>query len=94
MWLADKLISSLQQPLGTQAIDERGQYTDRTHLKLRVESPFLWSAEQPTLYRAVISLLTQQQELIESEAYDVGFRQVAIHQGLLKVNGKAVLIRG
>ncbi|CNK24568.1 beta-galactosidase [Yersinia intermedia] len=94
LWLADKLISSLLQPLGTQAIDERGQYTDRTHLKLRVESPFLWSAEQPTLYRAVISLLTQQQELIESEAYDVGFRQVAIHQGLLKVNGKAVLIRG
>lgn len=27
LWLADKLISSLQQPLGTQAIDERGQYT-------------------------------------------------------------------
>ncbi len=94
LWLADKLVASLQQPLGTQAIDERGPYTDRTQLVLRIDQPLLWSAEQPTLYRAVVSLLNHQQELIEAEAYDVGFRQVAIHQGLLKINGKAVLIRG
>ncbi|CNH37573.1 beta-galactosidase [Yersinia pekkanenii] len=94
LWLADKLVTSLQQPLGTQAIDERGNYTDRARLSLRVDHPSLWSAEQPTLYRAVISLLNSRQELIEAEAYDVGFRQVVIHQGLLKVNGKAVLIRG
>ncbi|RXA97605.1 beta-galactosidase [Yersinia sp. 2105 StPb PI] len=94
LWLAETLVTSLQQPLGTSAIDERGPYTDRTHLKLRVEHPSLWSAEQPTLYRAVVSLLNHQQELIEAEAYDVGFRQVTIHQGQLKINGKAVLIRG
>ncbi|WP_145600030.1 beta-galactosidase [Yersinia frederiksenii] len=94
LYLAETLVADLQQPLGTQAIDERGNYKDRTHLNLRVSSPLLWSAEQPTLYRAVVSLLNSQQELIEAEAYDVGFRQVAIHQGQLKVNGKAVLIRG
>ncbi|CNH79142.1 beta-D-galactosidase [Yersinia thracica] len=94
LWLADTLVTSLQQPLGTQAIDERGNYADRTLLSLQVERPLLWSAEQPTLYRAVISLLDNQQKLIEAEAYDVGFRQVVIHQGLLKINGKAVLIRG
>lgn len=94
LFLADTLVADLQQPLGTQAIDERGNYTDRTHLNLRVTSPLLWSAEQPTLYRAVVSLLNSEQKLIEAEAYDVGFRQVAIHQGQLKVNGKAVLIRG
>ncbi|WP_145573509.1 beta-galactosidase [Yersinia alsatica] len=94
LFLADTLVADLQQPLGTQAIDERGNYTDRTHLNLRVTSPLLWSAEQPTLYRAVVSLLNSEQKLIEAEAYDVGFRQVAVHQGQLKVNGKAVLIRG
>ncbi|HEN3613070.1 TPA: beta-galactosidase [Yersinia enterocolitica] len=94
LWLADSLVASLRQPLGTQPIDERGHYTDRTHLSLRVEHPLLWSAEQPALYRAVVSLLDSQQKLIEAEAYDVGFRQVVIHQGLLKINGKAVLIRG
>ncbi|WP_145513193.1 beta-galactosidase [Yersinia massiliensis] len=94
LWLADQLITSKKQPLGTEAIDERGHYSDRTRLSMRVERPLLWSAEEPTLYRAVVSLLNDQDELIEAEAYDVGFRQVAIHQGLLKVNGKAVLIRG
>ncbi|WP_145534078.1 beta-galactosidase [Yersinia alsatica] len=94
LFLADTLVADLQQPLGTQTIDERGNYTDRTHLNLRVTSPLLWSAEQPTLYRAVVSLLNSEQKLIEAEAYDVGFRQVAVHQGQLKVNGKAVLIRG
>ncbi|WP_145526048.1 beta-galactosidase [Yersinia rohdei] len=94
LWLADTLVTSLLQPLGSQVIDERGHYTDRTQLSLRVERPSLWSAEQPTLYRAVISLLDIEQKLIEAEAYDVGFRQVEIHQGQLKVNGKAVLIRG
>ncbi|HIH7428737.1 TPA: hypothetical protein ACYSPK_003113 [Yersinia enterocolitica] len=80
LWLADSLVASLRQHLGTQPIDERGHYTDRTHLSLRVEHPLLWSAEQPALYRAVVSLLDSQQKLIEAEAYDVGFRQVAIHQ--------------
>ncbi|WP_145595419.1 beta-galactosidase [Yersinia aleksiciae] len=94
LWLVDKLIASLQQPLGTQVIDERGHYSDRTRLCLRVEQPSLWNAEQPTLYRAVVSLLNNRNELIEAEAYDVGFRQVAIHQGQLKVNGKAILVRG
>lgn len=94
LWLVDKLIASLQQPLGTQVIDERGHYSDRTRLCLRVEQPSLWSAEQPTLYRAVVSLLNNKNELIEAEAYDVGFRQVSIHQGQLKVNGKAILVRG
>ncbi|CNJ57210.1 beta-galactosidase [Yersinia aldovae] len=94
LWLANELVGSLQQPLGTDTIDERGHYSDRTCLKLRITQPQLWSAEQPTLYRAVISLLNERQELMEAEAYDVGFRQVVIDQGLLKVNGKAVLIRG
>lgn len=94
LWLADQLIASLQQPLGTRVIDERGPYFDRTRLCLRVDRPLLWSAEQPTLYRAVVSLLNNRHELIEAEAYDVGFRQVAIHQGQLKVNGKAILVRG
>lgn len=32
--------------------------------------------------------------LIEAEAYDVGFRQVSVRDGLLQLNGKPLLIRG
>ncbi|MGE4799932.1 beta-galactosidase [Yersinia hibernica] len=94
LWLADELITTLQHPLGTQPIDERGNYTDRTLLRMRIERPLLWSAEQPTLYQAVVLLLDSQHQLVEAEAYDVGFRQVIIEKGLLKINGKALLIRG
>ncbi|VTR21214.1 Beta-galactosidase [Serratia fonticola] len=31
---------------------------------------------------------------MEAEAYDVGFRQVEISNGLLKLNGQPLLIRG
>lgn len=74
LWLADQLITSMKQPLGTEAIDERGHYSDRTRLSMRVDRPLLWSAEEPTLYRAVVSLLNDQDELIEAEALDEWFQ--------------------
>lgn len=94
LWQGSHLIGELTQPMGSEAIDERGNYVDRTTLRLPVSQPDLWSAEQPSLYRLVVSLLSPQHELIEAEAYDVGFREVVISDGLLKMNGKPVLIRG
>ncbi|MCU5771190.1 beta-galactosidase [Erwiniaceae bacterium BAC15a-03b] len=94
LWRGSEAIASQQQSFGSEIIDERGHYVDRTTVNLQVAQPLLWSAETPHLYRAVISLLDNAGTLIEAEAYDVGFRQVTIEQGLLKVNGKALLIRG
>lgn len=79
---------------GDRAVDEKGGWEDRTSHVIAVEAPDLWSAESPTLYRCVVSLLDQQQQLLDCEAYSVGFRTVCIESGLLKVNGKAVLLRG
>jgi len=94
LWRGDQLIASQHQPFGSDVIDERGHYHDRTTLNLPVTQPHLWSAETPNLYRAVISLQDSHGALVEAEAYDVGFRQVTIEQGLLKVNGQPLLIRG
>lgn len=94
LWRHDALITEQTQAFGSEIIDERGAYDDRTTLRLPVEKPALWSAETPELYRAVILLLSQSGELIEAEAYDVGFRQVTISNGLLKLNGQPLLIRG
>ncbi len=83
------------QPPGSEIVDERGAYNDRvTLLALPVLHPPLWSAETPALYRATVALLSPEGEVIEVEAYDVGFRQVEISGGLLKLNGKPLLIRG
>ncbi len=94
LWRGDKCVSERQQALVSEIIDERGAYNDRTTLRMPVANPLLWSAEIPNLYRAVVILLDSAGATIEAEAYDVGFRKVEIHQGLLKLNGKPLLIRG
>ena len=94
LWYADQLIVEQQQSFGSTVIDERGCYHDRTLLRLHVPQPALWSAETPHLYRAVITLYDANGALIEAEAFDVGFREVCVEGGLLKLNGKPLLIRG
>lgn len=94
LWREGQEIAHHHQPFGTPVIDERGRYLDRTLLTLHVDQPLLWSAETPHLYRVVVSLLDASGTLIEAEAYDVGFRKVEVSGGLLKLNGKALLIRG
>lgn len=75
-------------------IDERGNYHDRAYQTLSLVSPKLWSAENPNLYLCVVSLLDENQQLIEAESYQIGFRQIEISDGQLKLNGKPLLIRG
>ena len=94
LWDGEVLAGESTAPFGTEIIDERGAYADRTTLRLNVEHPSLWSAETPHLYRAVVQLHTADGTLIEAEACDVGFRQVSIENGLLLLNGKPLLIRG
>lgn len=94
LWQGNQQVAEEIQPLGSEIIDERGAYFDKVTLRLPVAKPQLWSAEQPHLYRAVVALLGDDNQLIEAEAYDVGFRQVEISQGLLKLNGQPLLIRG
>jgi len=94
LWQEDREIARHQQPFGTSVIDERGRYLDRTRLTMHVDRPQLWSAETPHLYRAVVALLDASGTLIEAEAYDIGFRKVEVSGGLLKLNGKPLLIRG
>lgn len=94
LWQANQLIAETQQPIGSAIIDERGAYSDRTTVRIAVDHPRLWSAEIPDLYRVVVELKDRHGALIEAEACDVGFRKVEIENGLLKLNGKPLLIRG
>ncbi|CAY75301.1 beta-galactosidase [Erwinia pyrifoliae DSM 12163] len=87
LWHEDTLIAQ-QQPFGTPVVDERGCYLDRTRLSLHIDQTLLWSAETPHLYRAVVALLDADGRLVEAEACDIGFRQVEVSGGLLKLNGK------
>lgn len=89
----EKCASAAQRP-GSGVVDERGNWAERLTVKIPVNAPALWSAETPDLYRLTIALLDAQGNVLEIEACDVGFRRVEISNGLLKLNGKPLLIRG
>lgn len=54
-----------------------------------VKSPKKWTAETPNLYHMVVSLGSK-----TFVSHRVGFRQVEIKDGLIKVNGQRIVFRG
>jgi beta-galactosidase len=79
---------------GQRRVDEKGAWRDLAEHQIPVQSPYKWSAESPYLYRIVVSLINSQGDVVDCEAYQVGFRVVEISDGQLKVNGEPLLIRG
>ncbi len=53
-----------------------------------------WSAERPSLYRLVVSLLSADGTVQEVVAQRVGFRTVEVGERELRINGQPVLIYG
>ncbi len=53
-----------------------------------------WSSESPTLYRLIVSLVDAEGRVRETVTMRVGFRRVEIADRELRINGRAVLIRG
>ncbi|GAA3825716.1 glycoside hydrolase family 2 TIM barrel-domain containing protein [Streptomyces phyllanthi] len=59
-----------------------------------VPAPELWSAEHPNLYTAVLRLRDPAGKVIETLSHRVGFREFALKDGLMRINGKPVSFRG
>jgi len=54
----------------------------------------LWSAEQPNLYTLRLTLMDEQQNIVEVAQTEVGFRSFVIRDGLMLLNGKRILLHG
>ncbi|WP_028670757.1 beta-galactosidase [Saccharospirillum impatiens] len=92
---ADRLVAETTDlSPGQREVDERGGFRCRAYAQMPVSAPQLWSAESPYRYRLVVTLTDAQGQALDHEAYWVGFRSVDIRDGLLKINGQPVLIRG
>ncbi|XXH01763.1 hypothetical protein Hte_008124 [Hypoxylon texense] len=61
----------------------------QVEFSLPVENPLKWTAETPTLYHLVASLNDT-----SFVAHRVGFRQVEMKDGLIKVNGQRIVLKG
>lgn len=53
-----------------------------------------WNAEQPNLYRLLITLKDENGKLLEVIPQKVGFRRVEIKNGRFMVNGRQVILKG
>ncbi len=59
-----------------------------------IDKPKLWTAETPNLYPVIISLTDDEGNLLQVSQQSLGLRKVEIEDGQLKVNNKAITIRG
>lgn len=83
-----------QQPLAVTA-DVGGASGDVTaHGIKEVRGPLLWSAEHPDLYTAVLQLRDPSGRVTETVAARIGFREFALKDGLMRINGQPVSLRG
>ena len=82
------------QSTSNKRVDEKGGWSDVVFQTIDIQNPKKWTAETPYLYRCVVSLLDEQGNIIDAEAYNIGFRKVEMLNGQLCLNGKPLLIRG
>ncbi|MCQ4085334.1 glycoside hydrolase family 2 TIM barrel-domain containing protein [Saccharibacillus sp. JS10] len=62
-------------------------------LSASIQKPAQWSAEHPNLYTLVLTLSDEKGE-VEAVTFRVGFRHFAIHDGVMKINGKRIVFKG
>lgn len=63
-------------------------------LALKLTNPAKWTAETPNLYKLVLTLTDADGQVIEATSHNVGFREVEIRGGQLRVNGQPILLKG
>ncbi|MHA1144920.1 MAG: glycoside hydrolase family 2 TIM barrel-domain containing protein [Candidatus Helarchaeota archaeon] len=60
----------------------------------KVRNPEKWSAEMPYLYEIILILKNSNEEIIEVERCNFGFRVVEIKNSQIYINGKSILFKG
>ena len=80
-------------PLSASARVEGGKETT-VRLERSVAAPLPWTAETPHLYRLLVSLGDGAGKTLGVVPTRVGFREVEVRDGRLRVNGRPILIRG
>ena len=81
---------------GIQDIDQSLQSGKQVKIEgsITVDNPNLWSAEDPYLYTAMITITDSQGNPTELVPFKVGFRKVEIKNATLLINGMPVLMKG
>ncbi|MGM9802855.1 MAG: glycoside hydrolase family 2 TIM barrel-domain containing protein [Muribaculaceae bacterium] len=66
----------------------------KTALSIKVSNPRMWSAESPNLYTVMLELIDAKGQIAEATMVKHGFREVAIRNNKLYINGRLTLLKG
>ncbi|MFC0210854.1 glycoside hydrolase family 2 TIM barrel-domain containing protein [Paenibacillus chartarius] len=77
---------------GVESLDAHAEAELVTRVPVR--APRKWSAETPYLYNLVWTLLDESGNLRQCGSVSVGFRDIAVRDGRLLVNGSPVILKG
>lgn len=93
-----QLYDGKQNPVWAQPLTQSTHFEGATSQSLSLSAPVLnplkWSAEQPNLYTLVLSLMSEEGDLLEAVSCRVGFRKFELKNGLMKINGKRIVFKG
>lgn len=84
------LLDQTNKSIKEQQVSIKGESTTAL---LEIANPQKWTAETPNLYNLLL-ILRRGDELIEVIPQKIGFRQIELKDGQIKVNGKAILFKG
>lgn len=77
-----------------QAVQSEPQSGVRIAVQETVSAPRLWTAETPYLYTLLLAVYDSDRVVLEVYRIAIGFRDLAIAEGRLLVNGQPVIIKG
>jgi len=84
-------------PLAAASVTVDGRYRIsgwHGRLAIDIDNPRLWSAEDPYLYTALVTLVSPSGAELEHAACRLGFRRIEMADKAMLINGKRVMIRG
>lgn len=96
--LVFNLYNQLDQPIFRNSgllnfnVNEEDVY--ETFIKKDIDSPDKWSAENPNLYKLVVTILDDDGERLDVISTEIGFRRVEVKDSQLHINGKPIYIKG
>lgn len=85
----NEVFKEVTQPLSASNLERNG-----IKLVKKIMKPLKWTAETPNVYNLSLVLKDSKGKALEYLSSQVGFREVEWKDGVLKVNGQRIIIRG
>jgi beta-galactosidase len=91
-----RLLAQADAPVQRQAAYRAVEQPTACTARIRLAVPDIrpWTPETPDLYTAVLSLLAPSGAAIDHESSRIGFRRLEIENGIIRLNGRRLIIRG